>query len=47
MENYDKLIQFFESIPNSEKVKTRDLNADKNLGALLDEMKEFCSECKK
>ena len=47
MENYDKLIQFFESIPKSEKVKTRDLNADKNLGALLEEMKEFCSDCKK
>ena len=47
MENYNKLIQFFESIPKSEKVKTRDLNADKNLGALLEEMKEFCSDCKK
>ena len=29
------------------KVKTRDLNTDKNLGALLEEMKEFCSDCKK
>ena len=47
MENYNKLIQFFDNIPNFEKIKTRDLNADKNLAALLDEMKEFCSECKK
>ena len=47
MENYDKLIQFFANIPNSEKIKTRDLNADKNLGALLDEMKEFVDDCKR
>jgi hypothetical protein len=47
MANYDKLLQFFENIPNSEKVKTRDLSADQNLGALLDEMKELCYECKK
>ena len=47
MENYDKLISFFDNIPNIEKIKTRDLNADKNLAALLDEMKEFCAECKR
>ena len=47
MENYDKLITFFENIPNSEKIKTRDLNQDKNLGALLDEMKEFVDDCKR
>ena len=47
MENYNKLINFFELIPNIETIKKRDLNADKNLGALLEEMKEFCNECKK
>ena len=47
MENYDKLITFFENIPNSEKIKTRDLNQDKNLGALLDEMKECVDDCKR
>ena len=46
MENYDKLIQFFENIQKSENIKKRDLNADKNLGALLEEMNEFCAECK-
>ena len=47
MENYNKLINFFELIPNIETIKKRDLNADKNLGALLEEMKDFCNECKK
>ena len=47
MENYNKLVEFFDNIPKIERIKTRDLNADKNLGALLEEMKEFCSECKK
>ena len=47
MENYNKLIEFFDNIPKIERIKTRDLNADKNLGALLDEMKEFCADCKK
>ena len=47
MDYYNKLIQFFDNIPNIERIKTRDLNADKNLAALLDEMKEFCADCKK
>ena len=47
MDYYNKLIQFFDNIPNIERIKTRDLNADKNLAALLDEMKEFCAECKR
>ena len=47
MENYDKLIKFFDLIPNIETIQKRDLNADKNLGALLEEMKDFCNECKK
>ena len=47
MENYDKLIQFFNLIPKIETIQKRDLNADKNLGALLEEMKEFCNECRK
>ena len=47
MENYNKLINFFELIANIETIKKRDLNADKNLGALLEEMKDFCNECKK
>ena len=47
MENYNKLIQFFDSIPKIETIQKRDLKADKNLGALLEEMKDFCNECKK
>ena len=47
MDNYDKLVQFFDKIPKSENVKKRDLNSDKNLGALLEEMKDFCEECRK
>ena len=47
MENYNKLIEFCDNIPKIERIKTRDLNADKNLAALLDEMKEFCADCKK
>ena len=47
MANYNQLIQFFEQIPKIETIQKRDLNADKNLGALLEEMKEFCAECKK
>ena len=47
MENYDKLIQFFDLIPKIETIQKRDLNDDKNLGALLEEMKEFCNECRK
>ena len=47
MDYYNKLIQFFDNIPNIERIKTRDLNADKNLAALLVEMKEFCADCKK
>ncbi len=47
MEGYNQLIQFFDFIPKIETIQKRDLNADKNLGALLEEMKEFCSECKR
>ena len=47
MDNYNKLILFFDNIPKIERIKTRDLNADKNLAALLEEMKEFCADCKK
>ena len=47
MNDYNKLIEFFDSIPKIETIQKRDLNADKNLGALLEEMKEFCRECKK
>ena len=47
MEGYNQLIQFFDLIPKIETIQKRDLNADKNLGALLEEMKEFCSECKR
>ena len=47
IDNYNKLIQFFDSIPKIETIQKRDLNIDKNLGALLEEMKEFCKECKK
>ena len=44
MQNYNKLIQFFDLIPKLETIKKRDLNTDKNLAALLDEMKQFCNE---
>ena len=47
MQNYNKLIQFFDLIPELETIQKRDLNTDKNLAALLDEMKQFCDECKK
>ena len=47
MEGYNQLIQFFDFIPKIETIQKRDLNVDKNLGALLEEMKEFCSECKR
>jgi len=47
MEGYNQLIQFFELIPKIETIQKRDLNMDKNLGALLEEMKQFCEECKK
>ena len=47
MEGYNQLIQFFDFIPKIGTIQKRDLNADKNLGALLEEMKEFCSECKR
>ena len=47
MDNYNKLVQFFDLIPKIETIQKRDLKVDKNLGALLEEMKEFCSECKK
>ena len=47
MDNYNKLINFFEIIPQIETIQKRDLNTDKNLGALLQEMKDFCKECKK
>lgn len=47
MENYNIFISFFENIPKIETIQKRDLNADKNLNALLQEMKEFCQDCKK
>ena len=47
MELRSVLFQVFDNIPKIERIKTRDLNADKNLAALLDEMKEFCADCKK
>ena len=46
MDNYNELIKFFDLIPKIETIQKRDLNADKNLGALLEEMKEFCQDCK-
>ena len=46
MDNYNELIKFFDLIPKIETIQKRDLKADKNLGALLEEMKEFCQDCK-
>ena len=47
MEYYNKLIEFFDLIPKIETVQKRDLNADKNLKALLEEMKIFVAECRR
>ncbi len=45
MENYTKFIQFFDTIPKIETIVKRDLNKDKNLKALLGEMKVFVEDC--
>ena len=42
MENYT---QFFDIIPKIENIVKRDLNKDKNLKALLGEMKVFVEDC--
>ena len=47
MDNYTKLINFFEEVQTLETIKTRNLNNDKNLKALLEEMKQFVIDCKK
>ena len=47
MDNYTKLINFFEVVQTLETIKTRNLNNDKNLKALLEEMKQFVIDCKK
>lgn len=47
MEGFNVFIKFFDNIPKIETIKKRDLNADKNLDALLQEMKEFVSDCSK
>ena len=39
-----KQIQNYDLIPKLETIQKRDLNSDKNFAALLDEMKEFCSD---
>lgn len=46
-QKYQMLIEFFEKIPNFDTIKKRDLSADKNLKALLQEMDDFIKECKK
>ena len=43
IENYS---QFFDIIPKIETIVKRDLNKDKNLKALLGEMKVFVEDCK-
>ena len=47
MDNYTKLINFFDTIPRIETVVKRDLNKDKNLKALLGEMKVFVEDCRR
>ena len=47
MENYTKLINFFDTIPRIDTVAKRDLNKDKNLKALLGEMKVFVEDCRR
>ena len=42
IENYT---QFFDIIPKIENIVKRDLNKDKNLKALLGEMKVFVEDC--
>lgn len=46
-ESYTTLINFFDEITKNQRVLGRDLNKDKNLNALLEEMKDFCRKCKK
>lgn len=45
-DNYIKLVNFFDEITRNERVLGRDLQKDKNLSALLTEMKDFCKKCK-
>ena len=47
LENYSKLINFFDTIPRIDTVAKRDLNKDKNLKALLGEMKVFVEDCRR
>ena len=47
MDNYTKLINFFDTIPRIDTVAKRDLNKDKNLKALLGEMKVFVEDCRR
>ena len=47
MDNYTKLINFFDTIPRIDTVAKRDLNKDKNLKALLGEMKVFVDDCRR
>lgn len=46
-ETYMKLVNFFDEITKNKRVLERDLDKDKNLSALLDEMRDFCKKCKK
>lgn len=47
MENYNTFIKFFDNIPKIDTIKKRNLDQDKNLNALLQEMKEFVEDCSK
>lgn len=46
-ENYTKLVKFFDDVTKNERVLGRDLEKDKNLNALLEEMRQFCAKCQK
>lgn len=44
---YEQLIAFFEQIIRCETIKKRNLEADKNLKSLLQEMEDFINQCNK
>ena len=44
---YEQLIAFFDQIIKCDNVRKRNLEVDKNLKALLQEMKEFVDKCSK
>ncbi|MCQ2818350.1 MAG: hypothetical protein MJ252_13870 [archaeon] len=46
-QTYESLIKFFDEITKNQRVLGRDLEKDKNLKALIEEMRDFCKKCRK